>query len=83
MQKYVGLETPFSTGFRLRVIFVWSGSTNFFQKMENLFQVEIGGQECLAVRISYTGELGWEIYMPRDKMKPVYNTLMEKGKLNT
>ena len=45
-----------------------------------LFQVEIGGQECLAVRISYTGELGWEIYMPRDKMKPVYNTLMEKGK---
>ena len=29
-------------------------------------RVEIGGvPNCLAVRISYTGEHGWEIYMPR------------------
>ncbi len=36
----------------------------------------------MAVRISYTGELGWEIYIPIDKMKPVYQTLMQKGKPN-
>ncbi len=43
------------------------------------FQVKIGGEECLAVRISYTGELGWEIYMAKDKMKPVYKSLLENG----
>ena len=43
-------------------------------------QCEIGGVQCQAIRISYTGELGWEIYMPRDQMKPVYQSLMENGK---
>ena len=33
----------------------------------------------MAVRISYTGELGWEFYMPRDQMKPVYDVLMSSG----
>ena len=42
--------------------------------------ISIGGIECLAVRISYTGELGWELYMPRDQMKPVYSALLEAGK---
>jgi len=38
-----------------------------------------GVSDCLAVRISYTGEHGWEIYMPRDRMGPVYDALMEAG----
>ena len=42
-------------------------------------QIKINGIDCLAVRISYTGELGWEIYMPRHEMKPVYETIMDKG----
>ena len=40
----------------------------------------LGGVECLAVRISYTGELGWEFYMPRNQMKPVYDALMNSGR---
>ena len=35
----------------------------------------------MAVRISYTGELGWEIYMAKDKMKPIYKSLLEKGEI--
>ncbi len=35
--------------------------------------------DCLGVKISYTGELGWEFYMPLDKMKPVYDAFMEQG----
>ena len=46
-----------------------------------IFQVDIAGVECLAIRISYTGELGWEIYMPINSMKKVYKALMTKGKL--
>ena len=47
--------------------------------MSLFIQCTIGGVDCLAVRISYTGELGWELYMPRDLMKPVYQTLMNNG----
>jgi len=44
-------------------------------------RLTIGGvSDCLAVRISYTGEHGWEIYMPRDQMGPVYRALMEAGR---
>jgi len=31
------------------------------------------------VRISYTGELGWEIYTYRDDMERVYRAIMAKG----
>ena len=31
-------------------------------KLDQSVQVKIGDAECLAIRISYTGELGWEIY---------------------
>jgi glycine cleavage system aminomethyltransferase T len=44
-----------------------------------LIQCIIGGVECLAIMISYTGELGYELYMPKDKMKPVYKSLMDEG----
>ena len=40
----------------------------------------IAGVECLAVRISYTGELGWEIYSPIIEMKHVYDSLCNEGK---
>ena len=40
---------------------------------------QIGGVDCKAVRISYTGELGWEFYMPIDQIKSVYDSLMDSG----
>ena len=44
-----------------------------------LIQCYIAGVECLAVRISYTGELGWEIYSPINEMKQVYDSLCNEG----
>ncbi len=43
-------------------------------------QCQIGGAEVLAVRITYTGELGWEFYMDREDMEKVYLTIMDHGK---
>ena len=35
-------------------------------------EVMIGGQNVFAVRITYTGELGWELYIPRQSVPSVY-----------
>jgi len=40
----------------------------------------VAGVECLAIRISYTGELGWEVYTPIKDMKPVYDSFRNEGK---
>ena len=39
----------------------------------------IAGHECLALRMSYAGELGWEFHMPRESMQAVYAALWEAG----
>ena len=35
-------------------------------------QVSIAGQSVHAIRISYTGELGWELYIPLQSATSVY-----------
>jgi glycine cleavage system aminomethyltransferase T len=42
--------------------------------------VDINGVRTLASRISYVGELGWEIYVPIEQGLRVWDTLMEAGK---
>lgn len=42
-------------------------------------RVEIGYQHAYAVRISYAGELGWELYVPTEMTLPVYDRLVEAG----
>lgn len=42
-------------------------------------EIEIGYQRANAVRISYTGELGWELYIPTEMALPVYDKLIEAG----
>ena len=42
-------------------------------------QVEIGYQHALALRMSYTGELGWELYVPTEMAVQVYDALVEAG----
>ena len=39
----------------------------------------IGGSSCLAIRISYTGELGWEIYPAMEDMTGVYQAIVDNG----
>lgn len=41
--------------------------------------IEIGYQHAMAVRISYTGELGWELYVPSEMAVAVYDRLVEAG----
>uniref|UniRef100_H2LAS5 Dimethylglycine dehydrogenase, mitochondrial n=1 Tax=Oryzias latipes TaxID=8090 RepID=H2LAS5_ORYLA len=42
--------------------------------------VQLAGVPVRAIRISYTGELGWELYMEQENMVAVYRAMMEAGK---
>jgi heterotetrameric sarcosine oxidase gamma subunit len=43
-------------------------------------EVQIGYQQALAVRISYVGELGWELYVPVPFAIGVYDAILDAGK---
>jgi len=42
-------------------------------------EIQIGYQSALAVRLSYVGELGWELYVPSAFALPVYDALVAAG----
>jgi heterotetrameric sarcosine oxidase gamma subunit len=42
-------------------------------------EIEIGGVTVLASRISYVGELGWELHVPMEEGARVWDTLWEAG----
>ena len=42
-------------------------------------EVEIGYGIARAHRISFAGELGWELYLPVDLARNVFDTLMTRG----
>ncbi|MDO6480891.1 GcvT family protein [Shimia thalassica] len=42
--------------------------------------VEIGRVRCQAIRISFSGELGWELHCPMLNQKALFDALMEEGK---
>ena len=39
----------------------------------------VGGVDCIAIRISYTGELGWELYPNMENMEKMYRDILDKG----
>ncbi|MGH6900328.1 MAG: GcvT family protein [Geminicoccaceae bacterium] len=41
--------------------------------------IEIGFARVLALRISYVGELGWELHLPIEHQLPVYQALLTAG----
>lgn len=41
--------------------------------------IRVAGQEVLALRMSYAGELGWEMHMPCDRALAVYDALGAAG----
>jgi len=43
-------------------------------------EIELGGTTVLASRISYVGELGWELYVPMEQGARVWDTLWEAGR---
>jgi 4-methylaminobutanoate oxidase (formaldehyde-forming) len=42
-------------------------------------EIAIGYQKALAVRLTYVGELGWELYVPTPFALPVYDALVAEG----
>ncbi|RLT41993.1 MAG: FAD-dependent oxidoreductase [Chloroflexi bacterium] len=42
--------------------------------------IEIGSARVLALRISYAGELGWELHIPTESSLPVWDRLWEAGR---
>jgi 4-methylaminobutanoate oxidase (formaldehyde-forming) len=41
--------------------------------------IHIGNCELLAARLSFVGELGWELYIPLDRAKHVFDTIATTG----
>lgn len=41
--------------------------------------IKIAGHSVLALRISYTGELGWELHTHKDGIKDIYTALQQAG----
>jgi 4-methylaminobutanoate oxidase (formaldehyde-forming) len=41
---------------------------------------EVAGVHCLALRVSYVGELGWELYVPSESAPWVYEALRAAGR---
>ena len=42
-------------------------------------EIDVGYARALAVRITYVGELGWELHLPTEFMVPVFDRLLEAG----
>lgn len=42
--------------------------------------VTVAGHRVRAIRLSFVGELGWELHIPNESAKAVYQSIMEAGK---
>jgi glycine cleavage system T protein len=43
-------------------------------------RIEVGTAPCLALRVTYVGELGWELYAPAEFGASVFESLLEAGR---
>ena len=41
--------------------------------------IKVADQDVLALRVSFVGEMGWELHIPAESCVTVYQALMEKG----
>jgi sarcosine dehydrogenase len=39
----------------------------------------VAGHECRALRLSFVGELGWELHVPNKSAVAVYQAVMDAG----
>jgi 4-methylaminobutanoate oxidase (formaldehyde-forming) len=42
-------------------------------------EISVAGAQVRALRVTYVGELGWELHVPMESMLPVYEALMAAG----
>ncbi len=45
-------------------------------------RITVAGSEVIALRITYVGELGWELHVPIESAATVYDSLMAAGRLH-
>jgi 4-methylaminobutanoate oxidase (formaldehyde-forming) len=43
-------------------------------------RITVAGAEVIALRVTYVGELGWELHVPIDSAASIYDSLMEAGR---
>ncbi len=43
-------------------------------------RIAVAGAEVIALRVTYVGELGWELHVPIDSAASIYDSLMEAGR---
>jgi dimethylglycine dehydrogenase len=43
-------------------------------------RIELGGVDCLALRVSFTGDLGWELHCSTADQQRLYTALIEAGR---
>lgn len=53
-------------------------STESFRFMRSK-QLTIGGIKAIAIRVSFTGDLGWELYVAESDQLALYELLLDKG----
>jgi dimethylglycine dehydrogenase len=42
-------------------------------------EIEVGSAKCVAIRVNYVGELGWELHVPMDDVLTLYDLLCSAG----
>ncbi|MEM7140109.1 MAG: FAD-dependent oxidoreductase [Actinomycetota bacterium] len=42
-------------------------------------EIDVAGVPCKALRVSYVGELGWELHFPIEQMEPLYDAIVAAG----
>ncbi|MGI9646472.1 MAG: glycine cleavage T C-terminal barrel domain-containing protein, partial [Ilumatobacteraceae bacterium] len=42
-------------------------------------EIEVAGVPCVALRVSYVGELGWELHHPIERMEDLYDAVVAAG----
>ena len=42
-------------------------------------EIEVAGVPCLALRVSYVGELGWELHCAMDRLAELYDAVVDGG----
>ncbi len=56
-----------------------TGLTNDVFPYGRAQRIEVAGLEVLAMRMSYEGELGWELYVAWDDAPPLFDAIVEAG----
>jgi dimethylglycine dehydrogenase len=53
-------------------------SNEAFRFMRNK-RIQVAGIDAVAIRVSFSGDLGWEIYVPLEHQLALYDALLDKG----